>query len=433
MPLPSVRSPETAGAAVSTISLRRPKQPHRRARTGAAARTSRPPSVAAASAFLAALLIASLLLASAGLRPAEATTTIRVPEDYRNIQAAIDAAARGDIIDIAPGTYRGTVLVDKAVTLRGRRFDPADQRTDSTILDGAGAASVVTIPSGMRRGPVLIGLVIANGDDGVAASSPFTIKHSFIKENQDGLDYSRGAGGLCLDNLFVGQGDDAVDFDNLVKDVSVVGNTIRRSADDGIEIRLQDDVISRTAELTVRGNEIAGSREDGIQLIDYATKTNRVVVVRRNLIRNSAMAGIGMMANGNTKEDFSAASIRERVEVFNNTFADNDHGISGGNALIAINNILTGSALALKGVNGRSVASYNVLWANGVNAVNSNLDRSTTVRAAPRLDADFHLKAGSPAIDAGTARFRWRHEVVLDLPPSSYVGPAPDLGWAERR
>lgn len=37
--------------------------------------------------------------------PARAATTLRVPEDYSTISAAITAAAPGDTIDVAPGVY----------------------------------------------------------------------------------------------------------------------------------------------------------------------------------------------------------------------------------------------------------------------------------------------------------------------------------------
>jgi Right handed beta helix region len=382
---------------------------------------------------VAALLVAAMASGSgAPAHRGHAGGALRVPEDYRTIQAAIDAAPRGGVIDIAPGRYRETVVVDKPVTLRGRRFDAADERNNTTILDGAGG-SVVTIPPGVRRGVSLVGLVVANGHDGIAASSPFTVKHSYFTGNEDGIDYSRGAGGLCRDNLFIGQADDALDFDHPVRDTRIVGNRILDTADDGIEIRLHDDVIARTAELAIRHNEISGSAEDGIQLIDYADDTNRLIVVRRNLIRDTAMAGIGMMPNGDTNENYSAASVRERVEVFNNTFLRNHHGISGGDDVVAVNNIFQHHAVALEGVNGRSLASYNLFAYDGVMAASSNVDLSTSVLRPALLDANARLQAGSPAIDAGTAHFRWAGRLVLDLDPSAYRGTRPDLGWHERR
>lgn len=357
---------------------------------------------------------------------------LRVPEDYRTIQAAVNAASSGDVIDIAQGTYRGTVVVDKPVTLRARRFDAARPQNNSTVLDGGGR-SVVVIPPGVAAAPVLVGLVIENGDNGIEASSPFTVKHSYLRGNDDGVDYSKGAGGLCKGNLLVGQNDDAIDFDHLVRDVAVVGNRIADASDDGIEIRLHDDAIPSTAELSIRRNEIKGSGEDGIQLIDYAKDTNRVIIVRRNLIRNAAMAGIGMMGGGNTTEDFSGAGVDERVEVFNNTLLHNARGISGGDAVVAVNNIFEHHVVALSRVDGRSIASYNLFAHNRVNDVSSNVVLSTSVRRPAKLDAKARLEPDSPAIDAGTAHFRWAGRLVLDLPPSDYYGKRPDIGWYESR
>lgn len=364
--------------------------------------------------------------------PARAATILRVPEDYPNIQAAIDAASDADVIDVAPGTYRENITVGKSVTIRGRVYRRADPRRNTTIIDGAGA-SVVIVPPGVRPGPKLTGLVIANGDDGVAAGSPFKVKHSSFVGNQDSLDYSLGAGGLCLNNVFVRSADDAIDLDHLVDDLRIIGNRIVRSGDDGIEIRLHDDAIPETAEIMVRNNEITGSGEDGIQLIDYFEKTNRRIIVRGNLIRNTAMAAIGLMSDGNTKEDFSAANVRERIHVFGNTFVGNDHGISGGNNLIALNNIFQGHVLALKKVDKLSIASHNLFWNNGVDVQASTVDPVSTVFADPRLDADYRPLTGSAAIDAGTAHFEWRGEVVMDQAPSAYQGASPDIGWYERR
>ena len=398
----------------------------RRAVPGAFARPLRGAIGPAAAALV---LVACLLSAPP---PAVAGTTIRVPEDYSTIQAAVDAASSGDIIDIAPGTYRETITIDRSVTVRGRFYDVADPRRNTTIVDGGGS-SVITVTSGIRPQPLLVGLVVANGDDGITTTSPISVKHSYFVDNQDSLDYEIGGGGLCLNNVFNRSGDDAVDFDHLIEDVLVANNRLVRSADDGIEIRLHDDEIPRTVEVVIRNNEIIGSDEDGIQIIDYFQNTNRTIRIARNLIRNSTMAGIGLMDNGETKEDFRAASIRERIEVFHNTLIENDHGISGGNDLIALNNIFQQHVLALKRVDGNSIAGFNLFWNNVGNSRNSNVLRATSVFDDPLLDGEFQLRSGSPAIDAGTALFKWRGEVVMDQPALSYQGAAPDIGSNERR
>ncbi|QIA27667.1 hypothetical protein DYI95_009215 [Thermaerobacter sp. PB12/4term] len=53
-------------------------------------------------------------------RPVGPYHTLRVPEDYPTIQAAVDAAEPGDLILVGPGVYREEVVVTKPhLTLRG--------------------------------------------------------------------------------------------------------------------------------------------------------------------------------------------------------------------------------------------------------------------------------------------------------------------------
>jgi hypothetical protein len=366
-----------------------------------------------------------------GTRIAAASTTLRVPEDHPSIQSAINAASDGDIIDVAPGTYRERITVGKSVTIVGRDHDPIDPRNNTTILDGTGG-TVVTVPRGVVPGPTLIGLAIRNGDDGISPRSSFTIQYSYLTANIDDIDYETGGGGLCANNVFELSGDDAIDLDHPIVDLVIERNRILYANDDGIEIRLHDDAIAETADIVIRHNEIVGSRRDGVQIIDYYQDTNRTITIERNLIRNVGKAAIGLMDDAQTTEDFRAASIRERIHVFHNTLVGNDHGVSGGDNLIALNNIFQGHVVALKNVDGDSIASHNLFWDNTTDATGSVVDATTTLVADPFLDADHHLAIGSPAIDAGTAYFEWLGEIVMDQPASAYEGAAPDLGWHER-
>ena len=78
-------------------------------------------------------------------------------------------------------------------------------------------------------------------------------------------------------------------------------------------------------------------------LIDYPDLSDRFLLIERNLIQGNAMAGLGLMDNGDTSEDYRAASIPERIHVYNNTFVDNDHALTGGDNLIALNNLFVNS------------------------------------------------------------------------------------------
>ena len=48
-------------------------------------------------------------------------STIKVPSDYGTIQAAIDAATAGDTIKISRGSYTENIVVNKSLTIRGKK------------------------------------------------------------------------------------------------------------------------------------------------------------------------------------------------------------------------------------------------------------------------------------------------------------------------
>ena len=381
---------------------------------------------------LGALLIASLSVQTLVTADrAQAAITVRVPQDYGSIQAAVDAVSPGDTIEISPGVYTENVTVDRSITLVAAAYDQINPRNNSVILDGAGGV-VIRVSGGVVPGPTISGLVIRNGSDGIFTRSLMTVEHSYFTGNLDSFQSVPGGGGVVSGNVFADAIDDAIDLNGPSKDITIEDNKIRGSGGDGFEIRLYDAAIADTAEIVIRGNRILNSTSDGIQLIDYFEDTNRIFVIERNLLRGNGQAAIGLMDNRDTDEDFRAASIRERIHVFHNTFVDNDHGISGGNNLIALNNIFQGHTLALKNVDANSIASYSIFWDNAVDAQGSIIDAATTLSTDPLLESSSQLVSGSPAIDAGTAHFEWRGEVVMDQPSAAYNGAAPDLGWLER-
>jgi len=385
------------------------------------------------SRYLSGLLPAALtamLLTVVG--PANAAVTLRVPQDHPTIQSAVNAASPGDTIVIGSGIYNENVVVDRSVALIAQTFDAADPRNNTTILDGGGG-TVISVKSGITPGPSFAGLVVRNGLDGILVRSPISLEDSYLTGNVDSLQSVNGAAGSVSNNVFEDSTDDAIDINHPTRDLTIENNEILRSGGDGIEIRLTDDQIANTAKIVIRGNRIVQSRADGIQFIDYFQDTNRIFTIERNLIKDNGKAAIGMTDNAESGEDFRAASIRERIHVFHNTFVGNDHGISGGDNLIALNNIFQGHVLALKNVDADSIASYNLFWNNTADFQGSSVDQATSRFADPLLDGNDRLGPGSPAIDAGTAYFEWRGEVVLDQPPSSYNGVAPDLGWFERQ
>ena len=92
------------------------------------------------------------------LQPDHVADTIHVPGDQPTIQAGIDAAAYGDTVLVASGTYVGNIdFKKKAITVRG------DGGPEVTIIEGNLAGSVVTFQSGEGANSVLSGFTVTNG------------------------------------------------------------------------------------------------------------------------------------------------------------------------------------------------------------------------------------------------------------------------------
>ncbi|UCC71572.1 MAG: right-handed parallel beta-helix repeat-containing protein [Gemmatimonadota bacterium] len=358
-------------------------------------------------------------------------TVINVPGDHSTVQAAINAASPGDTILVGPGTYVDQIELDKAVTLASHYLTTGDTSyISSTILDGGNGSYVIAIPSGTPDGATIQGFTIRNSDDGITPRARFNLLNSRITDTSDGIDFEDGSGGLIQFCTFELNSDDGLDLDNSV-DVVIQDNIIRNNDDDGIEIRMQSHSGS-TLNIIITRNVIHGNGEDGIQLIWYDVPTDRFFEISYNYIYDNADVGIGMMDGSVTSEDFRAASIPERINIFNNTFANNSHGITGGDNTVVLNNIFVGHpVIAVKNVDGNSELAYNLFYNNGTDNSGSNVDVGSSVFADPLLTANLELQAGSPAIDAGTAFYIWQTETVLDLLPEAYSGAAPDMGAFE--
>ena len=393
------------------------------------------------------------------LRQAATGVVIRVPGDFPTIQAAIDAAKPGDIVQVSAGIYTENLILNKPVTLVGETFDQVNPVNNQTILEGGTTAAAISIPAGLTQMPTIRGLVIQHGVDGIQATSPFIAEFNYIHSAANLVSYQTGGGGFNRGNIYFNASDNAIRLDNIDRPLLIESNRILYSGDDGIEISLQNTVVpAALIEVDIWNNMILGNRQDGIQFVDHPgdpQDTNRRFVIAGNLIANSRKAGIGLMPNANTLEDYSGGDIIEAIRVFHNTFYGNDYGISGGDNLVAFNNIIASSVNAgawrVQGPAGaNSIIAYTLFHNNRIDAdqstlgVNNNSGQDPLFVAAPNpgpdgawetVDDDFSglvLRSGSPAIDRGVAQYvAINGEPIPPHPITGYTGAAPDLGWRE--
>jgi len=91
--------------------------------------------------------------------------TIRVPQDVKAIQAAVDRASAGDTVLVAAGTYRERVRLKEGVTLRSAGDDARGalglKRAEGVILDGGGRDGDGPGVA-MAEGSTLDGLTVTN-------------------------------------------------------------------------------------------------------------------------------------------------------------------------------------------------------------------------------------------------------------------------------
>jgi len=380
------------------------------------------------------LLVAFLLCMVLFVSPVSGKV-LKVPSEHPTIDVAIGVASDGDTILIARGTYEHTTLtVNKRLTLASDYINTKDQiDIDQTIIKATQAAEKQWFALNSKDSKIFGLTIIGNKNHTLKITSPYSeVLYCNFIGGGDQLSFE-GGGGRIAHCDFDGAGDDAVDADDSVSYV-VEYCTFDNVNEDADETRLQP----KTGPLTThifRYNTVFKAGQSGIQLVDYAGDSKRTFQIYGNLFLNCKGSGVSMMANEHSDENHEGSDMVENVVVYNNTFYGCNHGMTLSPKAIVLNNIFSN---CLKGVGkGKYITSYNdktlvdyCLFFKNQTDYDSGITKGSNILTEDPNFKDtkmFELSEGSPAIDAGTAKYA----EVLKIPEGAYNGSAPDLGAKE--
>ncbi|HOO53320.1 MAG TPA: NosD domain-containing protein [Methanothrix sp.] len=202
--------------------------------------------------------------------------------NYTTIQAAIEAAEDGEVVEVESGTYNENVVVDKSITLRG-----VDTGEGVPVVNARGNGSAVILKA---DGIVLEGLYITNAGSYPSAGIEVVSNDNLIAGlgvwNSEWVGiYLKGCTNTTIsESISSNNGNDGILAfrapGNFVKD-----NVVSNNGDDGIQLLNSDNV-------RVESNVVVNNTDVGI----FLDTSQNIVVVGNTLSYNNK--GIGLKNSG---------------------------------------------------------------------------------------------------------------------------------------
>ena len=389
---------------------------------------------------------------------------INVPADQPDIQSGIDAAANGDTVLVADGTYIENInFMGKAITVASYFLTDGDtSHIYATIIDGSQPSypllgSVVTFDSGEDNTSVLAGFTITGGSGTVIGNgtrhgggiyivnSTATIRNNIIEFNSINQPTDAYGGGIYAAFLL---NQDLIIENNLIRHNSItstnvteycLGGGIYTYSDGNETVRISNNrIINNTITAPVaygggiepgaanflitnniiKGNSInatQGGAGGGIDVFDY------VPVIQNNLIiGNSAPTGggivfeftssaaktTGMGGRGAGKPAANAAlktNLTNPLNVSNNTIVGNSAAVRGGGVDIIGSTIPAAMSLIVWGNTAPSDPQISGIMDLQYSDIEGGYLGTANIETDP-LFADttfYYLLSNSPCIDGG--------------------------------
>ena len=369
--------------------------------------------------------------ASTNLARAENTTWIvddDLPEaDFSSIQAAVNAASSGDVIQVRAGNYYEHVVIDKRLKLRGEN--------KTSIIDGNSTGDVVTVAS---IDVEISGFTIQNSGRRIPTEFPEFGPSGFpVYDDMCGVFlYScmgcNISGNLITDN-FVG-----INIES-TSNVIVSKNQITNSYGDcGIRTAFSSSV-------TLSGNEITNNHISGaviFQCTSSAVTENQIIDnPGSGMVISFSSRFITVSKNNITNNNSHGLNIVNSIEndVFGNNMTGNHDGVclSGSTSNKIHENYIGANYYGLAFYDSLSTQAYNNKLVNNTNDIYNFVSNSpdpsepyfqgplpSPSPPPPALDADITVKILSPA--SGLHQ-KGLNEATKDIPLKFTVNKA--VSW----
>jgi len=357
------------------------------------------PVVVMSSSFQKSAMISFLFFLALTADPLIAST-IRVPQDFPSIQAAVNAASAGDTVLVSSGVYAENVSINKQICLLGLSGAQSTtiQDPDSTGAWGTPETMVISVDAagpGVIRGFTIKGNFDVNGAGIRLAADGWTVDHCAIMANQTGV---------------VALGTTTTVADNVFRNNSAVAITAGGSS-------------------KVLRNRIFGGDENGIYATDQALIANNLLINclvavslgsgNNVVVRNNVMTSVGDLY-ATYQMGIRISYNGDQPSITNNIMA---FGRSGVSVSSYNSNIPDGFLFA-----------YNDVYMNqfDYSLISDRTNIQGNIKSDPLFcdnDSLFALASDSPCIDAGSTTQQDPDGSIADV--GMYGGPDADpIGYA---